>query len=181
MCTKLEQHIPRKSSKQNCNKDTLEQEYRLPRNQTNQKRASTWGGHEDELVGLRDGVVMDLDGDAATSPRYPSKIVKLAAEVWDQNPRVLHCLALQVGLWCRAHLHPVHWHCWHCRHWILDRETERTSDFQNTEEEQSVLVYLAYIAGCVQFVRERQKWITDWKMWVSIGWMKGESSTSFNS
>lgn len=51
---------------------------------------------------------MDLDGDAATSPRDPSKIVELAAEVRDQNPRVLHWLALQVGLWYRAHLHPVH-------------------------------------------------------------------------
>ena len=38
-------------------------------------------GHDDELVRLRNGVIVDLDGDATTSPRHPTKIVELTAKV----------------------------------------------------------------------------------------------------
>lgn len=42
----------------------------------------TWRRHDDELLGFGDGVIMNFDGDAATSARNPSKSVEMAAEIW---------------------------------------------------------------------------------------------------
>lgn len=54
---------------------------------------------------------MDLDRNAATSPRHPTERIELAAELRYQNPDVRHRLALQIGLGRQSHrrrtLHPV--------------------------------------------------------------------------
>lgn len=114
-------------------------------------------GHDDELVRLRNGVIVDLDGDATTSPRHPTKIVELTAKVWDQRLCVLHCLALQICRWSWTHLHSIHCNCWHCCHfWFYAQQRERE------RERQCVRVDLAYNVVCVQFVLERErKWVCE--------------------
>lgn len=62
------------------------------------ERRDTRGRHDDYLVGLGDGVVVDLDGDAAAGSGHPSEVVEVAAEVGDQGARLPHGLAFQVGL-----------------------------------------------------------------------------------
>lgn len=84
--------------------------------------SSTRRGHEDKLLGLGNGIIMDLDCDTATSPRDPSKVVELAAQVRYENPCVVHCLSFEVSLRCRPQLHSVDCHCRCCRHWVLERE-----------------------------------------------------------
>lgn len=78
------------------------------------QRVETRRWHEDELLRFRDGVIMDLDGDAATCPRNPSKGVELTAELWYQQPRLLHRFALQISLRMRCCSCSSSVHCQRC-------------------------------------------------------------------
>lgn len=62
----------------------------------------TGGGHDDELVGLGHGGVVDLERDAAPRARDPSLRVEEAAELRHERARLRHRRAPHVRL--RRHL-----------------------------------------------------------------------------
>ena len=130
----------------------------------------TGRGHDDELIRFGNGLVMDLDGDAATSPRDPTQIVELTAELRNQGLCFSHWVALQVRLWGCGHFNSV-------RSYYFRRSCRRCCWFQ-VERERAVAalaetprwMILSPVQGIfdgevILFSSCEWNWEGDWATW----------------